>query len=161
MSPWKSRWSCVTLVSAAAAKRQPSTRPSARPCEETSIETASTPRLRIARSVRWRSRLSGVVFTARWRSSAYRTSIVPISPTLRPASRRIDSTRKLVLVLPFVPVTPTSSSSSAGWPKNAVASGASARRASATTTAATPAGSGGGAASRTSATAPSESACAR
>ena len=29
MSPWKSRWSWVTLVKAAAAKRQPSTRPSA------------------------------------------------------------------------------------------------------------------------------------
>ena len=41
--------------------------------------------------------------------------------------------RKVVLVLPLVPVTPTSVISLAGFPKNRAAIGASARRVSATT----------------------------
>ncbi len=65
MVPWKSRWSWVTLVQAATAKRVPSIRPRATPWEETSIATASTPASSIERSVRCRSRLSGVVFTVR------------------------------------------------------------------------------------------------
>ena len=70
MLPWKSRWSWVTLVNAATAKRQPAMRPSAIPWEETSIATASMPRSSMWRSVRWSSRLSGVVLSARRRTSA-------------------------------------------------------------------------------------------
>ena len=63
------------------------------PCEDTSITTASAPRLRMSRSAVWRSRLSGVVLIERRRWPAKRASSVPISPTRRPARPRIDSIR--------------------------------------------------------------------
>ena len=43
MVPWRSRWSWLRLVNAAAAKRVPSTRCIARPWLDTSIATTSTP----------------------------------------------------------------------------------------------------------------------
>ncbi len=49
---------------------------------------------------------SGVVFGAFLRSPASRYSIVPINPVTNPASRKIESIRKDVVVLPLVPVMP-------------------------------------------------------
>ena len=76
-----------------------------------------------------------------------------------PAASKIDRSRYAVVVLPLVPVMPTTWSDPLGWPDTRSASTASARRASGTTTHGTlkPPGSG---ASATTATAPRATACA-
>ena len=58
---------------------------------------------------------------------------MPTSPGRRPAAARIAKSRNVVVVFPFVPVTPATSSSSVGSPKNASAARAIAARTSATT----------------------------
>ena len=63
MSGWKSRWSWLRFVNAAAAKWMPSTRRSSSACEETSIAHARSPASSIARNVACRSIASGVVRT--------------------------------------------------------------------------------------------------
>ena len=68
---------------------------------------------------------------------------------------------RTVLVLPFVPVTPTSVSARAGWAKKRAATSASAARVSATRTTATCAGRVAGASSTSSALAPASIAWAR
>jgi hypothetical protein len=42
--------------------------------------------------------------------------VVPITPGVRPSARKIASSRKVVVVFPFVPVTPTTVIPSAGRP---------------------------------------------
>ncbi len=75
-------------------------------------------------------------------SPSTRVWMVPMSPVGIPAFRAIDSIRKETEVFPFVPVTPTTSSSRLGWRWTAAASGASAPRVSATTSCGTPASTG-------------------
>ena len=80
-----------------------------------------------------------------------RTPVVPTTPGARPAARKIDSRRKVVVVFPFVPVTPTSGKRSDGRPKNAADIGPIAHRTVGTMTCAQPTGTGR---SATTATAP-------
>ena len=58
------------------------------------------------RSSCWVSMGSGVVRLAGTTSSPIMEQTVPIRPVLRPASSRMDLTRKLEVVLPLVPVMP-------------------------------------------------------
>ena len=80
--------------------------------------------------------------------------MVPNSPLWWPAARRIESSRKLVVVLPLVPVIPISASFSAGRPKKFAPIVASAFRASATRIQTTPGGIAGGFAAPLAAAAP-------
>jgi hypothetical protein len=76
---------------------------------------------------------------------------VPSSAGLRPAAARIAKSRNVVVVLPLVPVTPATSSSWLGRPKNSSAATAIAARESGTIACGTGRSSGR---STTSATAP-------
>src|SRR5215469_4279192 len=58
--------------------------------------------------------------------------MVPKSPVFAPEARRIESTREVVVVFPFVPVTPTSFRAFAGRPRKFAAVIASAFRGSLT-----------------------------
>ena len=60
--------------------------------------------------------VAGVVVTAARLPLGVRYPVVPIRPVVCPAARRIESTKNAVVVFPFVPVTPTSCSASAGCP---------------------------------------------
>ena len=62
-----------------------------------------------------------------------RASIVPTSPQGRPAASRIARTRNAEVVLPLVPVTPTTVRSREGWPASAAAASDMPRRTSGTT----------------------------
>src|SRR5260370_1169331 len=85
--------------------------------------------------------------------------MVPNNPVLAPEVRKIESISEVVVVLPFVPVTPVSFSAVAGRPKKFAAVTANAFRASFTCTQATSAGqSTGGGASFATAIAPRETA---
>jgi hypothetical protein len=84
-----------------------------------------------------------------------RRSMFVSSPGRRPAASRIACSRKAVVVLPFVPVTPATSSSRDGSPNRSVAARGMARRTSGTTSWGTSTSSGW---STTSAVAPSETA---
>src|SRR5439155_513274 len=87
----------------------------------------------ISRKARWRSIASGVVRIAGRRSPPIRLSIVPSRPGRRPAAPRIEWRRNVVVVLPFVPVTPATSSVRVGSSKKTTAAWAIALRASSTT----------------------------
>src|ERR1700721_395131 len=71
--------------------------------------------------------------------------MVPNSPVLAPEARNIESISDVVVVFPFVPVTPVSCSAVAGRPKKFAAAIARAFRASATCTQAIWAGQSAGA----------------
>src|ERR1700682_6400959 len=58
--------------------------------------------------------------------------MVPNNPVLAPDARTIESISEVVVVFPFVPVTPTSCNASAGLPKKLAAAIAKAFRGSAT-----------------------------
>ena len=75
---------------------------------ETSITTHSQPASAMRRSSCWVSLGSGLVRLAGTTSSPIMEQTVPIRPVLRPASSRMDLTRKLEVVLPLVPVMPMS-----------------------------------------------------
>ena len=148
---WKSRWSWVRLVNTRQAKRMPDARPSSSACEETSIAQALSPASTIARKVACRSIASGVVRSTSSSRPPTTRLTVPSSPQRRPAASSRWRTRKAVVVLPFVPVMPTTSSSAVGWPWKRAAAGPIAARTSSTTTSGTPSPSGR---SHTSAAAP-------
>ncbi len=74
------------------------------------------------------SRLSGVVCSVGRTSPAMWVSIVPRRTLLRPTLARSCSSRNVVVVLPFVPVTALSFSLRSGWPKTTALTSASARR---------------------------------
>ena len=122
--PCRSRWSRPRFVNTAASNVVPSTRCSASACDDTSITTERSPSSSIVASRAWSSGASGVVNAP---------ESVPITPVGSPAARRIDATSALVVVLPFVPVMPTTRSAADGSPCTAAATGPSARRVSATT----------------------------
>src|SRR5215213_759386 len=135
MSPCSSRWSWLKFVKAATSYTAPSTRCCASAWLETSIEHTSTPRSRMAASRPCSSGASGVVRTLGTRWSATRISTVPTRPVVRPAARRTASRRYVVVVLPFVPVTPISCRSRAGEPYTCADTAPRTARGSATTTA--------------------------
>src|SRR4051812_9029913 len=112
---------------------------------------ATSPPSTIARNAPWRSIASGVVRTPVSSRPATTVLIVPSSPQGRPAASSSPRTRKAVVVLPFVPVMPTTSSSAVGSPWKRAAAGAIAARALSTRTSGTPRPSGR---STTSAAAP-------
>ena len=157
MSAWKSRWSWVRLVNSATSKWIASARCSDIACEETSIAQARSPPSSIRRKVACSSIASGVVRSTSSSTPPTTCFTVPSSPRRIPAASRISRTRKAVVVLPFVPVTPTTRSSAVGSPENRAASGAIAARASATTTCGTASSSSR---STTSAAAPASTASA-
>ncbi len=114
MVGWKSRWSWVRLVKMAAAKRRPprarararARRPRARtPGRPGPASRAGPP---ADRSPRASSADRGA------RPAGHDRLTVPNSPHDRPQASISRRTRKAVVVLPFVPVTPTRSSSRAG-----------------------------------------------
>ena len=114
--PWKSRWSCVRFVNAATRKRTASTRSSASPWLDTSI-TRWVARARTAsRATRARSSASGVVWLAGATVDPTRVITVVESAGRQPRRASIASTRNAVVVLPFVPVMPTTSSAAVGSP---------------------------------------------
>ena len=114
--PWKSRWSRVRFVKIATSKSIPSTRQSASACDDTSIATPRTPFSRMRASIASSSIASGVVCPAVIASSPIRYWIVPITPVSPPRARNNASTRYDVVVLPFVPVIPTTASDRDGCP---------------------------------------------
>ena len=116
MSGWKSRWSWLRLVNIAAAQWIPSARRSSSACEEISIAQATSPASSISRNVRWTSIASGVV---RWTGRDSPPTIdvtVPSSPVCIPAASSIARVSQAVVVLPLVPVMPTTRSSAVGSP---------------------------------------------
>ena len=116
MSAWKSRWSWVRLVNSATSKWIASARCSASACEETSIAQARSPPSSMRRKVACRSIASGVVRSTSSSTPPTTCFTVPSSPVWIPAASRISRIRKAVVVLPLVPVTPTTRSSAVGSP---------------------------------------------
>ncbi|GAP59944.1 hypothetical protein AHiyo1_33560 [Arthrobacter sp. Hiyo1] len=117
MLPWRSRWSCVRLVKPATSNVTESTLWNDRAWEETSMEAASSPRSRMRASKAWTSVDSGVVSRLGMASPPARISIVPINPGFMPKARSRELMKYVVVVLPFVPVTPKSvgETPSSGW----------------------------------------------
>ena len=103
---WKSRWSSVIFVSRAVSYSIPATRFRAKAWDETSMTTYSQP----ASFMRYRnfckSTVSGVVLWEGMGSSPIITLMVPIRPHGWPAARRTRRIIFVLVVLPFVPVTP-------------------------------------------------------
>ena len=114
MSRWKSRWSRPRLRNTATSKAKPFTRPITSAWLETSIAHASTPRSSICRSSRCRSGASGVVRAETTSSPSIRVPTVPITAAGTPAPDSPPSRSRVVVVFPWVPVTPTIRSRVAG-----------------------------------------------
>ena len=138
MEAWKSRWSWDRLVKTETSKTTPSTRPSVSAWLLTSMATASVPRSRMTASSACRSGASGVVRALGSTSSPMRVSTVPSRPVERPAARSPASSRKAVVVLPFVPVTPSTSRSALGAPYTQREAAPSTPRGSSATSSGTP-----------------------
>ena len=128
--PCRSRWSWLRLVKTSASNRTRSSRRNAAPCDDASTAALRSPASSISRKRRWSSIASGVVNGAGRRSPPTIHSTVPTSPGARPPASSIECSRNVVVVFPFVPVTPASSSSRVGSPKNTSAATAIAARAS-------------------------------
>jgi hypothetical protein len=103
-------------VNAPTANRVPDTRPKASAWLETSIGTCVTPCSTISANRAWRSGASGVVNALSMRCPRILASTVPIRPVLRPAARNAASSMYVVVVLPEVPVTPSTASEVDGLP---------------------------------------------
>ncbi len=147
----------MRFVKAAAAKRTPPTRSWSSAWDDTSIAHAVSPASTMRRKSRCRSTASAVVRTAPSTVPPIRRSIVPSSPVAWPAAVRIACWRNAVVVLPFVPVTPSTVSCSVGCPKKTSAIGPIAARTDGTT----PCGTGRSSSrSTTSAQAPAATAAA-
>ena len=80
------------------------------------MTAVSTPASAIAASSACTAGASGVVRELGTSDPAIRTPTVPIIPAVRPAARRPASIRWVVVVLPEVPVTPSTTTRSEGWP---------------------------------------------
>ena len=102
-------WSSVRFVNRPMSKSQPVTLSNFNACEETSIMTTSTFSSAICAKCFCISTLSGVVLSV---SSIFLlpmyTAMLPISPTFSPCASSNDFIIKVVVVFPFVPVTPIS-----------------------------------------------------
>ncbi len=126
----------MRFVKIAASYAIPATRSSSRACDVVSRTAAALPAARIAASVAWSSGAPGVVTCASWRSRRSPTlvSTVPMSPVEMPAASRAATARNEVVVLPSVPVIPTTPSSRDGSPAHQPAAWARAALEPATTT---------------------------
>ncbi len=100
----------------ATSKTTPSTRPITSAWLETSIAQASTPRSRIIANRPCRSGASGVVSAVFTSTPPTRVPTVPITAAGTPACCRPFSAIRVVVVLPWVPVTPIIRSDRAGSP---------------------------------------------
>ena len=111
----------MRFVKAATRKRTALTRPSSIACDETSIATCVAPRVRISAIARARSSASGVVCSAVTRHAPNEWPTVPITPQDgNPSAPSMAArTKCAVVVLPFVPVSPMTSSANDGWPYTA------------------------------------------
>ena len=94
----------------------PSTRPITRAWLETSIAQAATPRSAITANSACRSGASGVVSEVFRSTPATRVPTVPTTAAGTPAAERAASASRVVVVLPWVPVTATIRSRWAGRP---------------------------------------------
>ena len=103
-------------MNTATSKTTPSTRPITSAWLETSIAQASTPRSRIIANRPCRSGASGVVREVLISSPATRVPTVPMTAATTPAASKAWSARRVVVVLPWVPVTAIIRSASAGRP---------------------------------------------
>ena len=83
---------------------------------DTSIAHTSTSRSRITANSACRSGASGVVSADSTRSPLTQVPIVPITAVRRPAAARAPESSCVVVVLPWVPVTPTRVRALAGEP---------------------------------------------
>ena len=87
-----------------------------RACEETSITEWVRPPSTKRASVRWSSKLSGVVRPVCASIPGAVTPRVPTMPHFISEAFRMESMMYPVVVLPLVPVMPTAVSFSEGWP---------------------------------------------
>ena len=94
----------------------PSTRPITSAWLLTSIAQAATSRSRITANSACRSGASGVVSAVFTSSPAMRVPTVPITPARIPARCSPPSASRVVVVLPWVPVTPIIRIAAAGSP---------------------------------------------
>ena len=104
----------MRLVNTATSNESSSTRESASAWEDTSIATPPTLAARISASIASISSASGVVWFAGRVSAPTTYWMVPMIPVRSPRARRSASTRYDVVVLPLVPVMPTSVSEADG-----------------------------------------------
>ena len=104
----------MRLVNSAAANRVPAVRRWARACEDTSMAHAASPASRIRANSSCSSTASGVVCRRASARPPTRASMVPMSPHCRPAASSIARIRNDEVVLPLVPVTPTTARSREG-----------------------------------------------
>ena len=84
-------------------------------CELTSMATTSQRASRMRANRCCRSGDSGVVCSVFSCTSPMRVPTVPMTPVRLPQTRAMCSTRYVVVVLPFVPVMPTSENACDGW----------------------------------------------
>ena len=94
----------------------PSTRPITSAWLETSITQAATSRSAITANSACRSGASGVVSEVFTSTPATRVPTVPTTADRTPAAPSAASASRVVVVLPWVPVTATIRSRWAGWP---------------------------------------------
>ena len=147
----------MRFVNTSTANVVPSRRPCAPASEVASSTQARSPASAISRSSRCRSIASGVFSPVGRCSPPTHRSMFVSRPDGHPAASKIDRSRNAVVVFPFVPVTPATSSSRDGSPKKRRAATGIAERTSATTSWGTPMSSEW---STTSAAAPSAAAVA-
>jgi hypothetical protein len=95
------------LVKTATSNSMPSTRDSESAWEDTSIAAPATPAWTMRPRRDWSSSASGVVWLAASAWAPTRYWIVPITPVGRPPAPSRASTSSDVVVLPLVPVMPT------------------------------------------------------
>jgi hypothetical protein len=138
MESWKSRWSRLRLVKTAAAQWIASARPSSSACDETSIAQARSPASTMRAKVAWRSIASGVVRSTASSRPPTTEATVPSSPVGVPALASRWRTSQAVVVLPLVPVIPTTARRAVGSPWKRAAAGAIAARTERTRTSGTP-----------------------
>ncbi len=100
----------------ATSKTTPSTRPITSAWLDTSIAQAATPRSTITANSACRSGASGVVSEVFRSVPATRVPTVPTTAAGTPAADRDASASRVVVVLPWVPVTATIRSRWAGLP---------------------------------------------
>ncbi len=104
-SAWKSRWSRPRLRNAATSKTTPATRPMTSAWLETSMAQACTCCSTITANRACRSGASGVVSEVGTSRPAMRVPTVPTTAAPMPATLRPPSRSRVVVVLPWVPVT--------------------------------------------------------
>ena len=130
-SRWKSRWSRPRLRNTATSNVKPSTRSCTMAWLETSMTHTSTASSRITANSDWSAGASGVVSDEAAGTPAMRVPMVPTTADRRAPSAA--SARYVVVVLPWVPVTPMVVNASAGWSWNQALRSASNARGCSTT----------------------------